>query len=305
MNIAVIITTYQRNDGKTPFYLKRALDSVFNQTYKDFKIFLIGDRYDDNSEFLDIVSKYDVDKIYYENLPVAMERDKYTNKDLIWMYGGCNASNHAINTAVSHGYDYICRLDHDDYWEINHLEVINEVIETKNPLFICTKSTYLNKVLPKIESEDYLIETYPIGRGMVHSSSCVKYGAIPLRQVNLYEEYGTNDKPGDEYFWGILKSYMIENNEIGYCINIITCSHDEEQFEKNNVGINMKTLVNFDFDITSESLEKNKMIADNMEGTTFHFHTHILYDIRTKLGDGDITYLEIGSYCGASISLIS
>ena len=67
----------------------------------------------------------------------------------------------------------------------------------------------------------------------------------------------------------------------------------------------MKTLVNFDFDITSESLQKNKMIADTMDGKTFHFHTHILYDIRTKLGDGDITYLEIGSYCGASVSLLA
>jgi glycosyltransferase involved in cell wall biosynthesis len=235
MNIAVIITTYQRNDGKTPFYLKRALDSVFNQTHKDFKIFLIGDRYNDNSEFLDIVSNYDLNKIHFENLPVAMERDKYTNKDLIWKYGGCNASNHAINTAVSNGYDYICRLDHDDHWEINHLEVINEVIEKYNPLFICTKSTYPSSVLPKFESNEYLIETYPIFGGVVHSSTCVKYGAIPLRQVNLYEEYGTPTVPGDAYFWNILKAYMMERNEIGYCINLVTCLHDEEQFEKNNL----------------------------------------------------------------------
>jgi hypothetical protein len=42
-----------------------------------------------------------------------------------------------------------------------------------------------------------------------------------------------------------------------------------------------------------------------MEGTTFHKHTHILYDIRTEFGDKPITYLEIGSYAGASISLIA
>ena len=67
----------------------------------------------------------------------------------------------------------------------------------------------------------------------------------------------------------------------------------------------MKKMLNCDFDITNESLEKNKIISNNMEGSTFHFHTHILYDIRTKLGDGDVTYFEIGSYCGASVSLIS
>ena len=236
MKIAVIITTYKRSDGKTPFYLKRALDSVFNQTHKDFKCFVIGDRYEDDNEFVNIVSSYDETKLYFENLPIAMERDNYTDKSLIWKYGGCNASNHAINIAVSHGYDYICRIDHDDEWMENHLDVISNVIESKSPLFICTKSFYLGgRTLPNLKSDDYLIETYPIGAGMVHSSTCVNYGKIPLRQVNLYEEYGRNDKPGDEYFWNILKSYMVENNEIGYCINLVTCSHYEEQFEKNNL----------------------------------------------------------------------
>jgi cephalosporin hydroxylase len=42
-----------------------------------------------------------------------------------------------------------------------------------------------------------------------------------------------------------------------------------------------------------------------MEGSTFHFHTHILYDIRTSLGEEEKTYLEIGSYAGGSQSLIS
>lgn len=42
-----------------------------------------------------------------------------------------------------------------------------------------------------------------------------------------------------------------------------------------------------------------------MEGKTFHFHTHILYDIRTLLGKECKKYVEIGSYCGGSASLIS
>jgi cephalosporin hydroxylase len=62
---------------------------------------------------------------------------------------------------------------------------------------------------------------------------------------------------------------------------------------------------NYDFIITQNSLFKNKEISNNMEGTTFHFHTHILYDIRTSLGDEEKTYLEIGSYAGGSQSLMS
>ena len=59
------------------------------------------------------------------------------------------------------------------------------------------------------------------------------------------------------------------------------------------------------FEITKESLLKINEIYQTMEGTTFHKHTHILYDIRTELGDKPITYLEIGSFAGGSISLIA
>jgi cephalosporin hydroxylase len=57
--------------------------------------------------------------------------------------------------------------------------------------------------------------------------------------------------------------------------------------------------------ITRDSLEKNKFISENMEGSTFHLHTHILYDIRTHLGEELKNYLEIGSYAGGSMSLVS
>lgn len=59
------------------------------------------------------------------------------------------------------------------------------------------------------------------------------------------------------------------------------------------------------FKITKDSLIANKKISDKMEGKTFHLHTHILYDIRTELGDCDIKYLEIGAYSGGSVSLVS
>jgi predicted O-methyltransferase YrrM len=60
------------------------------------------------------------------------------------------------------------------------------------------------------------------------------------------------------------------------------------------------------FKITKESLLKNREISEKMEGKTFHLHTHILYDIRTSMGDTqNIKYLEIGSYSGGSVSLMS
>lgn len=67
----------------------------------------------------------------------------------------------------------------------------------------------------------------------------------------------------------------------------------------------MKEDKNYNFVITNESLFKIREISDKMENKTFHFHTHILYDIRTSLGEKEINYLEIGAYAGGSASLIS
>ena len=128
MNFSIVITTYQRNDGSTPSYLRKALNSIFAQDYQNFKVFVIGDRYENNNEFVEICSSYDNERMYYENLPVAAERDKYTDKWLVWKYGGCAANNYGINKSVEMGYDYVCHLDHDDEWEPNHLLFLSQIV---------------------------------------------------------------------------------------------------------------------------------------------------------------------------------
>lgn len=54
-----------------------------------------------------------------------------------------------------------------------------------------------------------------------------------------------------------------------------------------------------------ESLEKVRHIAKTMEGTPFHFHSHLLYDIRTSIGNEPINYLEIGTAYGMTVSLVA
>ena len=54
---------------------------------------------------------------------------------------------------------------------------------------------------------------------------------------------------------------------------------------------------------SSNSYQILKDILARIAERSFHHHTHILYDLR-DLFDGDVTYMEIGSYCGASASLL-
>ena len=141
MKLGIVITTYQRFDGSTPSLLKRAIESVKNQTHQDYTLIVIGDKYEDNNEFENICKNSDLkDKIVYENLPYAKEREKYpVGSQELWSAGGVNARNHGIEVGLKLGLTYICHLDHDDYWHPQHLEVINYTIEeTKDASFINT-----------------------------------------------------------------------------------------------------------------------------------------------------------------------
>ena len=70
MKLGIVIATYQRFDGSTPALLKRAIESVKNQTHQDYTLIVIGDKYEDNNEFENICKDADLkDKIVYENLP--------------------------------------------------------------------------------------------------------------------------------------------------------------------------------------------------------------------------------------------
>jgi glycosyltransferase involved in cell wall biosynthesis len=234
MTFSIVIATYQRKNGTTPFYLKRAIDSVFSQTYKNFKIIIIGDRYEDNDEFNKICSQYDEQKIYYENLPVAAERDKYNDKWLVWKYGGTKSYNYGIEKAIQMGYDYICHLDHDDEWYPNHLSSLYDAIIKTNSMWLCTKSEYVsNNILPVVNSDLELIPFYPIPEGLVHSSVCINFKKLPLRYINVYEETGISGLPGDADLWKRISDYFKQNNLVGTLVNKVTCRHKEEGHERN------------------------------------------------------------------------
>ena len=54
----------------------------------------------------------------------------------------------------------------------------------------------------------------------------------------------------------------------------------------------------------SSSLSILREINRSITERNFHEHTHILYDLRTFLGESKKNYVEIGSYVGSSASLI-
>lgn len=229
----IVITTYQRKDGRTPVVIKRALDSIFNQTYLNFKVYVIGDKYENNKEFINLFNDYPEHKLYFENLPFAKERDVYSTKAIIWAYAGCYANNYGINKAVSEGYEYVCHLDHDDEWLPDHLQSIKNCIDITGADWICTKSNHINNsVLPNINSNDQIIKFMPAGGKLIHSSVCMNFNKIPLRHRNIYEETGKIGFPGDYDLWERTREYLEFHKLTSCLVNKITCNHLEEGYER-------------------------------------------------------------------------
>lgn len=103
---SIIIPVYN-----TEAYLKKCLDSIINQTYKDFEIIVVNDGTKDNSQ--DIINMY-VDK--YECVKSIVQENQ----------GLSVARNNGIKKARG---KYFLVLDSDDYFEKGLLEELNKELE--------------------------------------------------------------------------------------------------------------------------------------------------------------------------------
>jgi acetyltransferase-like isoleucine patch superfamily enzyme len=230
MKIGIIITTYQKLDGSSPSLLKKAIDSIKNQTHQDYTLIVIGDKYEDDDEFKYICNDPDLKgKIIFENLPYAKERDKYAlgSKEL-WSSGGVNARNYGIDLGLELGLEYICHLDHDDHWHPQHLELINYTIENiPDTAVVNTCATYFGSHLPQVELTNEIAQSEVKPGGLINSSVCISYKKIPLKYRDVFEETG-KEFAADADLWGRMSIFIKENNLKTYLIKSLTCFHPTE-----------------------------------------------------------------------------
>ena len=110
---AIIVPNYNNNhgdyEGKT--FLQNCIESILNQTYKNFNLIFIDDVSDDGS--VSTVCSYGDERIHV----IKNKRKRYN--------GG--SRNVGIDYALEHlDFDYFCFLDSDDWWTNDKvLELIN------------------------------------------------------------------------------------------------------------------------------------------------------------------------------------
>lgn len=231
--LGIVISTYQRPDGKTPELLTRTLNCVLNQTYQNWKLFIVGDKYNNNKEFKNLCSLIPQEKITYLNLPIATERERYPNGGQnLWHSGGATATTIGIELAVNSGYDYICHLDHDEIWKENHLEVLAKGIEDTKALFLYTKGIHFtNQELPSITSNELYIKQRALPGNAIKSASCVNYRIIPLRRKDPLYFYNEIDA-GDAAFLKRVNLLLDSSQKDSILINKVTVIHDQEGYTK-------------------------------------------------------------------------
>jgi glycosyltransferase involved in cell wall biosynthesis len=154
--VSIVVPTYNRTE-----HLRKALDSIFNQTYQNFEILVVGDNCPSLDKF---VREYDKAKD---------KRFKYYNLPKNYGSGGAVPRNYALKM-MSRGASLIAYLDDDNEWMAHHLETAIQYFRNDKDLQFVVNSMYINdKLLVFDELRRGRIDTSVV----VHKFNlCVKYG---------------------------------------------------------------------------------------------------------------------------------
>lgn len=101
--VSVIIPTYRR-----PVMLRRAIDSVLKQTYRNIELLIVNDNNVDDEYS---VALRELLQEYTDHRLILVEQERHIN--------GAAARNAGIRKAKG---EYIAFLDDDDYWELTKIE---------------------------------------------------------------------------------------------------------------------------------------------------------------------------------------
>src|SRR5687768_6229841 len=128
--VSIYITNYNYDK-----YIKQAIESVLNQTYRNIELFIIDDGSQDNSK--QIIETYRS----LSNITIVYQKNK-----------GLNATNNvAMNLAAG---KYFMRLDADDFLEANAIEIMVAAMEADVELGLIFPDYYYVDIDGNITGEE-------------------------------------------------------------------------------------------------------------------------------------------------------
>ncbi|WP_297210919.1 MULTISPECIES: glycosyltransferase family 2 protein [Thermodesulfovibrio] len=130
-----LISVYTPTYNRAKLLIERAVPSVLNQTYKNFEYIIVGDCCTDETE--EVVTKIGDPRIRFYNLPKRGYRYPPTVENH-WFAGPVVPANFALKLVRG---KWIARIDDDDIWTEDHLEVLLRFAQEGNYEFV--SSSYI------------------------------------------------------------------------------------------------------------------------------------------------------------------
>ena len=125
-----LITVYTPTYNRAQILMDRAIPSVLGQSYKNFEYVIVGDHCNDETE--KFVSEVNDPRIRFYNLPNRKWRYPETAENH-WLAGPVIPANKALEMATG---QWIARIDDDDVWTTDHLEVLLSYATKNNYEFV-------------------------------------------------------------------------------------------------------------------------------------------------------------------------
>ena len=162
---SVIIPTYNQCD-----LLRKAVNSVFTQTYDNFEIIIIDNHSDDNTK--EVVESFKSNKIIYK---------KIHNEGII-------GKSRNLGIKMSKG-KWVAFLDSDDYWYRGRLQKISDFLSSNDKYeVICTDELIIDKILGKRKIYKFGPFTDNFYKNLLLKGNCVSTSASIVRKDFLLKQ---------------------------------------------------------------------------------------------------------------------
>lgn len=150
-----LISVYTPTYNRAEILMERAVKTVLEQTYTNFEFIIVGDHCTDSTE--ELVTSVKDPRIRFYNIPKRGYRYPPTAENH-WFAGPVVAANTALSMLKG---KWIARIDDDDLWTSDHLEVLLRFAQKENYEFV--SSSYIAERHGKREIIDAKNENPRIG----------------------------------------------------------------------------------------------------------------------------------------------
>lgn len=256
MRFCVIIPLY----NKAP-YVRKALDSIVSQTYKDWECIVINDGSSDNS--LEVVKNFvDEFKIYDFRFKIVDQPNA----------GVAAARNNGVK--VSSG-DYVCFLDADDWWEPKFLEEMDKLIKEYPEAGLYTTNYIYYK-----QGKTHVALNLPRGY-MNYPEAYLQSGAMPVTSITtsmprkVFDEMGgfpVSIKLGEDF---LLWAKTAMHYKVAFCEKPLA-------YYNNDIPATMRATRNLHAP-EHHMLFNLDFIIDNLRHTPYTVHRNVWTRLFDKL----------------------